>query len=408
MRTFPIVAASFVLLGVVAACSDGSGLSPGATGTPSVSSSGSGSTPVAGTPAVIPVAGSTATGGTGSTPDGGGSGTLGGSATTSGSSTGGMTTGGVMTGGGTGSTPGGAPAGGSGSGGSDAHSGPFKILVLSTALDFPHDSIPICSLMLGVEGAFNFLGLKTTAQPLGINGPNLRAYVESKSGDPGSGRNTQPPNLGVTPDAMMPPGTKPGSQWTAVLAKHDMSDFTDDNLKNYAMVFACNPTGTVFTGNANIKDDKTIHMLALQHFVEGGGAWGGVHSATDFEKANGFPWFTNTLVGGWFDHHENDGTSGTVQVVATFTQHPVMRGVPATWSTKDEWYYMNRDIGSQPGFQIIERMASDNRPVTWIKEVGQGRMFYTIRGHNMDRYDNEPAFRQLVLNGILWATHRLE
>jgi type 1 glutamine amidotransferase len=35
-------------------------------------------------------------------------------------------------------------------------------------------------------------------------------------------------------------------------------------------------------------------------------------------------------------------------------------------------------------------------------------MFYTVRGHNKDRFDKEPAFRTLMLNGILWATHRLE
>jgi type 1 glutamine amidotransferase len=34
-------------------------------------------------------------------------------------------------------------------------------------------------------------------------------------------------------------------------------------------------------------------------------------------------------------------------------------------------------------------------------------MFYTSRGHAPAVY-NEVEFRQLVLNGILWATHRLE
>ena len=34
-------------------------------------------------------------------------------------------------------------------------------------------------------------------------------------------------------------------------------------------------------------------------------------------------------------------------------------------------------------------------------------MFYTIRGHAPAVY-HEPDFRLLMLNGILWATHRLE
>jgi len=209
---------------------------------------------------------------------------------------------------------------------------------------------------------------------------------------------------------MMPMGTKPGSQWTADHAKNDMTDFTDDNLKQYALVFSCSPTGTVFSNNANIKDKATsaTAMAALQKFVESGGAFAGVHSASDFESTNGFPWFTNTLMGGYLVNNEPDATSGTVQVEPMYATHPVMRGVPATWSTQDEWYHMNREIGAQPGFQIVARLAADNRPIIWIKEVSKGRMFYTVRGHNKDRFDKEPAFRTLMLNGILWATHRLE
>jgi type 1 glutamine amidotransferase len=284
-----------------------------------------------------------------------------------------------------GGSGGAAPMGGSGGGGTtDPYSGKFKILVLDLALQFAHDSIPLCDLTVGLE--------------------SFRAQVEADR------KVTEPPNLGVTPDAMMPMGTKPGSQWTADHAKSDLSDFTDANLKQYAMVFSCSPTGTVFSNNPNVKDKATsaTAMAALQKFVEGGGAFAGVHSASDFENSNGFPWFTNTLMGAYFTTHENDGTSGTVQVEPAFANHPVMRGVPATWSTQDEWYHMNRDVGAQPGFQIVARLAVDNRPIIWIKEVGLGRMFYTVRGHNKDRFDKEPAFRTLMLNGILWATHRLE
>lgn len=302
---------------------------------------------------------------------------------------GGTNAGGAMTSGGSGmigggpGTGGGAEAGGAASGGStDPYSGPFKILVLDTTLEFRHDSIPICDLMVGLE--------------------SFRAQVEADR------KVQEPPNLGVTPDAMMPPGTKPGSQWTADHAKDDLSDFTDANLKQYALVFSCNPTGRVFSGNSAVKDKGVAEMAALQKFVEGGGAFAGVHSASDFENANGFPWFTNTLMGGYFETRDFVGTSGTVQVVPMYANHPVMTGVPATWSTEDEWYYMNRDIGAQPGFQIIQRLAANNRPITWIKEVSKGRMFYTVRGHSKDCYDKETAFRTLVLNGILWATHRLE
>ena len=250
-------------------------------------------------------------------------------------------------------------------GGSDSYAGPFKILILSTSLgDFRHDSIANCQRMLA--------------------------------------------DLGQTPDDKMPAGTKPGSQFTTLIENDDLADFTVSGLKDYGMVFWCTPTGTVFSDNPLVQD-KTVAMSALQQYVEGGGAWGGVHSATDFEKAGGFPWFTNSLVGGYLDKFDADGTSGTVQVEAAYADHPIMSNVPATWSVRDEWFRMNRDIGAQAGFQIVARLSTDNRPAVWIKEFGTngGRMFYTIRGHASSVY-SEPEFRRLVLNGILWTTHRLE
>lgn len=363
MQSFWLGAASFGLLPLALACSDGSGLIAGAGGAATTSSSGATSAGNASLPS----------GGSGTAVIGGTASTVGGAAPEAGASpTAGTGTGGASAGG---STGGAAGAGGSVA---DRYAGPFKVLVLDKTIDYPHDSIPICDLMLGIE--------------------SFRAEVEKDR------KKTEPANLGATPDAMMPAGTKPSSQFTAVRASEDLSEFTDENLKQYALIFSCNPTGTVFSANPKVKD-KAVAMAAFQKFVEGGGAWAGVHSATDFEKTNGFPWFTNILVGAYFDHHDMEGTSGTLKV--SDTAHPVMKGINANWNTQDEWYYMNRDVSAQPGFTILARLASDNRPAVWVKELGTGgRSFYTIRGHGKSAYE-EPDFRKLVLNGILWATHRL-
>jgi type 1 glutamine amidotransferase len=250
-------------------------------------------------------------------------------------------------------------------GSSDAPAAAFKILVLTTALNYRHDSITDCQRMLS--------------------------------------------DLGQTPDDQLPAGAKAGSRFTTHVATDDLADFTAARLKDYGMVFSCTPEGDVFSGNPRVESAATA-MAAFRDYVEGGGAWGGVHSATDFEKTGNFPWYTDTLVGGYLQSFDRDGTPGTVQVEPGYAEHPVMRGVPPTWSVRDEWFRMNRDIGEPPGFQIVARLAADNSPVVWLKELGAnstGRMFYTIRGHAPAVY-REAEFRQLVLNGILWATHRLE
>jgi type 1 glutamine amidotransferase len=350
---------------VVAACSDGSeewlartrgantassgsdsGSIAGASGEMPPPGGGSGATPGAGS-ASTPTAGSgsDSTGGTGI---GGGGTETGGTAPVAGSTTGGSeSTGGSAFMGGSGGV------GGSGGDGG-ASGGPFKVLVISTSLEFPHDSIGECQKMVKDLGA-----------------------AETTNG------------------------------WSADLETDDLPHFVAGGLKDYALIFSCNPTGRVFSGNPQVKD-KPGAMKAFQDFIETDGkAFAGVHSASDFEKTNGFPWFTNVLMGAYFNTHDSDGTSGSVVSDAQNTAHPVLTGLSGNYSTKDEWYKMNRDPGSQPGFKILQRLASDSRPLTWVKDVGAGRMFYTVRGHAKSVFSEVP-FRAVVKNGILWTTRRID
>lgn len=270
--------------------------------------------------------------------------------------------GGADQGGGGDGTSGSEQGGSAGAGGDgsapDLYSGSFKILVLEKTLGFRHDSIPFCESLLT--------------------------------------------ELGKTADGAMPPGTKPGSQFTVTIANDNLSEFTDAGLASYALVFFCSPTGNVFSdGGAN----GVAGMAALQKFVEAGGAWAGVHAALDFERTGGFPWYTNTLTGAYMASHEPDGTGWNVTVPGAYTNHPVVSGVPNPWLAPDEWYTLSRDIETLPGFAVVQKLP-DNRPATWIKDVSKGRMFYTERGHNKTVYA-DVDFKRLLLNGVLWATRRL-
>jgi type 1 glutamine amidotransferase len=302
---------------------------------------GSGGTPSA-------VGGSTPTAGSGSDPTGGtsvgGSTTeTGGTAPVAGSNTGGS--------GPIGGSGGSAPMGGSGGSGGGLASGPFKVLIMSTALEFPHPSIPDCQKMVR--------------------------------------------DLGVAETT---------NRWTADVETNDLPHFVPGGLKDYALIFSCSPTGRVFSGNPDVKD-KPAAMKALQDFIEiEGKAFAGVHSASDFEVTNGFPWFTNVLMGAYFAGH--NVSAGSVVADAQNVAHPVLKGLSGSYSTNDEWYRMNRDPGSQPGFKIVQRLASDSRPLTWVKDVGAGRMFYTVRGHEPSVFSEAP-FRTVVKNGILWTTKRM-
>ncbi len=371
LRTSSIGAATLALIALAAACGDGSGglttgaagmgtgTGPATAGSPATTSAGTGASPTAGTTAaggssagtstVIP----TTTGGAGS----------------SGASSGGASTGGSP------------PDGTAGTGGSTTTAdglkhGPFKILVLSTTLEFHHDSIPAGLKML------NDLGMATASERATVNGlaADSTWTVDQINPDPA--------------------------------AANYFSEVTADNLAKYDLVYSDNPTGPVFT-NA---PDGANKKLIFQTWFGNGGAWAGQHSGTDFENNNRWPWWDDNVAGGWFTGHDNDGTPGTVAWQTQYADHPILKGLASPWNTSDEWYVMNRDIAAVPNFKVLAKVTVSNssvpngaqpRPAVWITENPKGgRAFYTIRGHAQKVYA-EPEFRQLMLRGILWSVHRL-
>jgi type 1 glutamine amidotransferase len=253
--------------------------------------------------------------------------------------------------------------------------GAFKMLVISTTLEFRHDSIPTCLQMLRELGQ--------------TSDPDLAAI-----------------------------GAPAGSQWTVDHAGDDptrpdyFAEISAANLASYALIYSDNPTGKVFTDAPNGAEKKQV----FQDYFEGGGSWAGQHSATDFENDGAWSWFQDNVDGGWFADHDVDGTPGTIVWEPAFADHPIVRGLASPWNTTDEWYIMNRDIESVPGFQVLARVTVPSsskpngtapRPAVWIREnAAGGRAFYTIRGHNQKVYA-EPEFRALMLRGILWAVHLL-
>jgi len=262
-----------------------------------------------------------------------------------------------------------------GSTGGTAKSGPFKILVLTTTLEFAHDSIPTCLTLL---------------QDLGKASAPERATITGLAAD---------------------------STWTVdqidsnTKGANYFSEVTADNLKAHELFYSDNPTGTVFTSAPSGAAKKQLFV----DYWTAGGSWAGQHSATDFEKNGSWSWFQDNIDGGWFSDHDDPTTNGTIKWATDFVNHPILKGLTSPWSAQDEWYVMNKDIGSVKGFQVIASVTVSNtrftgketRPAVWITQNAKGgRAFYTIRGHNKSVYA-EAEFRQLMLRGLLWSVHRL-
>ncbi len=319
---------------------------------------------------------------------------------------------GMASGGSSGAAGGGSSGAASGSaasgsaGGPDPYAGPFKVLVLSFTKGFHHDSIPASHKLL------RELGQCTDAASCATTKDEFIAAAK-----PNSSFTIKIAGAPANCDAAE---TMAGCDGNTVAA---MNEFTEANLKNYQMVFFANPTGDDFSSTGA---PGQAAMAGFQKFMEGGGGFGGVHSATDFEQSNGFPFYTDVMTGAQFNTHNGDGTPGNVVIQPQYMNHPVVRGLQANWATADEWYCMRKDINSLPGFTVLAKLNAvtaptgctvpgENRATIWVKEfpamdaagLMKGRVFYTIQGHNIQRY-TEPLFRKLVHQGILWAAHRLE
>jgi type 1 glutamine amidotransferase len=141
---------------------------------------------------------------------------------------------------------------------------------------------------------------------------------------------------------------------------------------------------------------------AFQAWLENGGAFVGVHAASDTEYK--WPWY-GKMIGGYFTGHPKIQPATLRPVVK---DHPATKHLPAEWKRKDEWYNF-RDLQADNVVLILldEKTYEggkngDHHPIAWCKDVGKGRMFYTAGGHTKESYV-EPEFLQHVNGGLLWT-----
>ena len=154
--------------------------------------------------------------------------------------------------------------------------------------------------------------------------------------------------------------------------------------EKYDAVVFLNTTGNILNEN---------ERRCLRSFVEGGGGFVGIHSASDTEYA--WPWYGETLVGAWFVSHPPVSES-TVQVVDQ--THPSTSHLQANWICTDEWYEFDRAPE-----QALVLMNVHGHPLAWCKEIVKGRSFYTGRGHTKACFA-ESAFLEHIKGGLQWVS----
>src|SRR3982750_4008616 len=161
----------------------------------------------------------------------------------------------------------------------------------------------------------------------------------------------------------------------AVDATEDASLFTSKNLARYRAVVFLNTTGDVL--DASQQDD-------FERYIEAGGGYVGVHSATDTEYD--WPWY-GRLAGAYFNGHPGNPNVRRATFRVRDPSHVSTQGLPAKWEREDEFYNF-RNIA--PDLHVLVDIDEStyqggtngaNHPMSWYHEFDGGRSWYTNMGH---------------------------
>lgn len=192
------------------------------------------------------------------------------------------------------------------------------------------------------------------------------------------------------------------AQGLSVEASEDPAVFSREKLSRFSAVVLLNST-------TDPKDPASEWLVegrrnALQEFVTNGGGIVAIHAAADSHYH--WPWY-GELIGARFARHPEGTPAGEL-----FIQGPeeLVKGLPLKVKREDEWYYFeDYDPSSElliafDPASIGEKDINPN-PISWLRRIGRGRIFYSGMGHTEESY-SEAFFLQHLSSGMRWAASK--
>ena len=185
-------------------------------------------------------------------------------------------------------------------------------------------------------------------------------------------------------------------------ATENPETFTAEGLSCYQVVVFLLTTGDVL---------NDAQQAAFETWVNAGGGYVGIHSASDTE----YDWpFYGALVGAYFLQHPAV-QQASVNVDPGATAHPIVTAaaLPSPWVHTDEWY----DFRTNPRAQVTVLDTVDestysggtmgaDHPISWVHPTpAGGRAFYTALGHTKEGYA-DAVFQRFLVAGLRWAAGR--
>ena len=175
-------------------------------------------------------------------------------------------------------------------------------------------------------------------------------------------------------------------------------DFTPENLKNYDVVL-------FYTQGPDLEIPKVNMEYFLNTWLkQKGHGFVATHSSTDTYGEYEPYW---DMIGGTFNGHPWNA-SDTVTITVHDTKHPGSKMWGTEFTIKDEIYQYTHWQPEKVHVLMSLNMAKCGLkkpyhvPVSWVKNYGDGRIFYTNLGHNTETWTNK-QFIESLLGGIKWV-----
>lgn len=150
-----------------------------------------------------------------------------------------------------------------------------------------------------------------------------------------------------------------------------------------------------------------------QYIEEGRGGWVGFHHATLLGEFDGFPmwkWFSGFM--GEIRYVNYIGTFAAAKVNVEDKKHPVMKGIPSSFTIdKEEWYIYDKSPRAnvhvlasvdESTYQPNSTVKMGDHPVVWTNTRMKARNVYIFMGHSPELLLNR-NWKKLVTNAIFWA-----
>lgn len=203
-------------------------------------------------------------------------------------------------------------------------------------------------------------------------------------------------------------GKKTGAFTVDLADTYDV--FTAENLKKYDCILLNSTTGMTFS--------KPEQQNAFLDFIMGGKGLVGIHAASD--NFGRHP-ECRAVVGGEFGGHPwNAG--GTWAFKLDDPEHVLNKafGGKGFWHADEIYQYKPETYEGTKSLRVlvsldmkqdeVSKLIKDGPrevPVSWLRKVGDGRVFYTNFGHREDTF-TKPMVLKHMLDGIQYALGDLD